>query len=297
MEYKDIIKKGSKSFSMASMFFSETEKSSSWKLYSWCRHCDDLIDEIQDESPVSERLKYLRAETADLINKRPTDFHMLGLYEVIRNYSVPLQYPMDLLRGMEMDVEGRRFQTLKELEFYCYCVAGTVGLMMCHILGVRNDEALKHAVSLGNAMQLTNICRDISEDHQKGRLYIPLNFIQEMGLNEVSLFEEKSQHSLIYIQERLLKRADELYEDGMKGLSYLSIRSAWAVLIAAMVYSEIGRVIRENPSESLKKRAVVSKGRKVWIVFKSIFKLIPFLFHHLKSEKVSPPQSVWSMNS
>lgn len=297
MEHQEIIKKGSKSFSMASLFFSEKEKIASWKLYSWCRHSDDLIDEAPDRLIMAKRLTYLREQTQSLSHRKPSDFYMNGLYEVIHSFQLPLKYPLDLLRGMEMDVAGRRYQNMRELEEYCYCVAGAVGLMMCHILGIRDEVALSHAVSMGNAMQLTNIARDIWEDHQRGRLYLPLEWLEEKGIGEEDILEERNQRFLIEFQERLLKRSDELYEEGMRGLRFLSLRSSWAVLIAAMIYSDIGRVIRTNPISSLKTRAIVSRPRKMFLVLKSFYHLVPLMMIHMKSKKVGPPQSIWSMNS
>lgn len=297
MNHKEIIFKGSRSFSLASLFFSRNEKICSWKLYSWCRYCDDLIDEVNDEFVLNQNLQNLRSETSSLIHHRPDNFFMAGMYDVVQEFSLPLKYPMDLLRGMEMDVSGQRFQTLQDLEEYCYCVAGTVGLMMCHILGIRDEVALKHAVSLGNAMQLTNISRDIVEDYRKERLYLPLSWLSEKDIEENELLSQSNQDNLLELQGRLLLRADQLYFHGLDGLRYLSLRSAWAVLIAAMVYSEIGKVIRHNPAKSLKERSVVSTKKKIAIIFKSFFLMVPLIFRQMKLKKVAPPQSIWSMNS
>lgn len=297
MEHKEVIKKGSKSFSLASLFFSQKEKEASWKLYSWCRYCDDLIDDEPNPALMKEKLTELKTKTQELLTHNSPNFYLSGMFEVIGQFKVPMNYPMDLLRGMEMDVEGRRFHSLEELEDYCYCVAGTVGLMMCHILGIREEVALKHAVSMGNAMQLTNIARDISEDRQKGRLYLPLNWLAEKNISEDELFKTENQKNLVLFQERLLKRADELYHEGLEGLKFLSLRSSWAVLIAAMIYADIGRVIRKNPELSLKERAIVSGRRKLSIVILSFVKMIPLVALDLNSKKVRSPQSIWSMSS
>lgn len=297
MEHQAVIKKGSKSFALASLFLSRKEKEASWKLYSWCRYCDDLIDEVSDQPIMRERLTHLKLETMNLSRQNSSNFYLSAMFDVLHDFKLPMKYPMDLLLGMEMDVEGRRFNTLAELEVYCYCVAGVVGLMMCHILGIRHEFALKHAVAMGKAMQLTNICRDIKEDHENGRLYLPLEWLKEKGVSEEDLFLEKNFEHLITFQKRLLLRADELYGEGLQGLKYLTLRSSWAVLIAAMIYAEIGQEIRKDHRLSLKRRSYVSGGRKIGIVIQSLKKMIPLVLSALFAPKVQSPQSVWSMDS
>ncbi|MFA5583399.1 MAG: phytoene/squalene synthase family protein [Bacteriovoracaceae bacterium] len=297
MKHREVIRNGSKSFSLASLFFSPKEKEASWKLYSWCRYCDDLIDDEEIPSQRRDNLIDLKDKTFSLIHQNSTNFYLSGMFDVIHDFKLPMNYPMDLLRGMEMDVEGKRFQTLEDLEEYCYCVAGTVGLMMCHILGIRDEVALHHAVALGKAMQLTNISRDIIEDKQRGRLYIPLMWLKETEISEEELFLQNNEEILLSYQERLLKRADELYSIGLQGLKFLSLRSSWAVLIAAIIYSDIGRVIRNNPQRSLKKRAIVSTIRKLSLLCFSLVKMIPLVLYNLRSNEVRSPQSVWSLHS
>jgi len=295
--HKETIKKGSKSFAMASFFFSDEDKEAAWKLYSWCRFCDDEIDEVPTIIEARLRLKHLVHQTQRLASCDSfEEFQMQGMSEVVKKYHIPMKYPLDLLKGMEMDVTSTRFQTLEELEEYCYCVAGTVGLMMCHVLGIRGDEALSHAVAMGKAMQLTNICRDIEEDRQRGRLYLPLSWLQEKGIFEEELFNPSHKNSLIEMQEKLLKRADELYREGYAGLKYLSLRSSWAVLIAAKIYSHIGYLIRRNPVISLQKRVHVTKFKKIMIVLSTLKSLLPrFWWSCIRSEEIKRPTKVWSI--
>lgn len=295
--HKDTIQKGSKSFALASFFFSSEEKEAAWKLYSWCRYCDDEIDEVTTLSESKRRLGNLMQQTEQLTSRESFEnFQMQGMSEIVNKYHIPMKYPLDLLRGMEMDVSSTRFQTLDELEDYCYCVAGTVGLMMCHILGIRNDVALAHAVAMGKAMQLTNICRDIEEDRLKGRLYLPLSWLQEYGIFEEKLFNPSHQDLLIKMQERLLKRADELYSEGYAGLKFLSLRSSWAVLIAAKVYSHIGYLIRRDPAMSLQKRVYVTKFKKLMIVLSTFKSFLSQLWWScIQSEKIKSPEKVWSL--
>lgn len=296
MKYKSIIKKGSKSFSMASLFFSSKQKIATWKLYSWCRYCDDEVDETADSSIAALKLKGIINETSKLLSHDPSNFYYSGLKDVVEEFQIPIKYPLDLLRGMEMDTRGGYISDFQELEEYCYCVAGTVGLMMCHIIGIRDEVALKHAVALGKAMQLTNIARDLKQDHEKKRLYIPLSWLAEKGILKEEIFLEKNRESLLLFQERLLHLADAFYKEGLEGLRYLSTRSSLAILIASKVYSEIGNIIRKDPERSLRERIFVTKGRKLQLVFKSLLSIFPLAFIHRKQKRVCIPVTIWSIN-
>jgi 15-cis-phytoene synthase len=141
---------------------------------------------------------------------------------------------------MAMDVRGTRYGTLKELVFYCYRVAGTVGLMMSHVMGLRDETALKHAADLGIAMQLTNIARDIREDAAMGRIYLPLSWLQEAGIRFEEIAAPEHREKLAMLTRRMLREADRYYRSWDLGLWYLSFRSACAVAAARHVYSEIG---------------------------------------------------------
>jgi Phytoene/squalene synthetase len=271
--HRETIGKGSKSFALASLLFSKRQKESAWKLYSWCRFCDDQVDNVPADS-AADRLRYLENATKNVMLDENSILPFRGLKDVIEHHQLPQRHPLELLRGMRMDVEGRRYQTLAELEEYCYCVAGVVGLMMCSVMGVKSEQAYPHAVAMGNAMQLTNICRDIREDYQRGRIYLPLEWLNEKSLNAENLLNPENEMAVVELQERLLQRADELYRQGYAGLKYLSFRSAWAVLVAAKVYSHIGVLIRKSPSRSLRERTIVSLSKKIFLVLGAVPRMI-----------------------
>lgn len=295
-QQKNDIIKGSKSFSAASFFFSKKQKEAAWKLYSWCRYCDDQIDD--HPLPVAKKnLETLRSYLQGLGSPTPTlapIYQLQGLKEVVQEFQIPVIYLHQLLDGMEMDVQGRRYKSVKELEEYCYGVAGVVGLMMCHIMGIKSEEALKHAVALGNAMQLTNISRDIQDDYKKGRIYLPEDLLENYGIPRDDLMNPRYRDDLIKAQESILKRADELYQSGYAGLSYLSPRCAWAVLIAGKIYSEIGHLIRQKPSQSLERRVFVSKPRKVALAFSATMKLsLYFVRSAFLENRTYTPIQIW----
>lgn len=245
---------GSKSFSFASFFFSKKERQAAWLLYSWCRYCDDQIDQAADPTVALRALNNLELKTRQAFDSSVElpEPVFEGLRWIATEFSIPPKYPLDLLRGMRMDVEGRSYQNLAELEDYCYCVAGVVGLMMCHIMGLSRSEALNNAVSMGSAMQLTNICRDFDKDLKIQRIYVPREWLWEAGFEERTLFTDfgspEGRKKWPALAARLLAVADERYQHGVLGLPSLSFRAALAVAIAGKVYREIGiKVLARGP--------------------------------------------------
>src|ERR1051325_6811727 len=182
-ECRGIITKGSKSFSLAARLFDPATRDAAFFLYGWCRYCDDQVDTAATcETPdvVLDRVTSLKQRTAAASGFMPqTDPVFIALQYIARRYAIPAHYALELIEGMAMDARGTRYTTLKELLLYCYRVAGTVGLMMTHVMGVRDQRALRNATDLGIAMQLTNIARDIIEDAAIGRIYLPLAWLRE----------------------------------------------------------------------------------------------------------------------
>lgn len=256
------ITNGSKSFRFASRILAPEKRAAAYFLYSWCRYCDDKIDDALSSTEAMENLKVLRQQTLDCLNHTQTNIWVFdALSSVATDYKIPNRYFFELLDGMEMDVQGRKYTSTAELLQYCYCVAGTVGLMMSHILGVKSPKAFDHACKLGIAMQLTNIARDVTEDAKRGRCYIPT----ELQTSTSSITFESV--------ENVLRLAESYYKEGNYGLRYLDIRSAFAIATASSVYREIGFVVKRLRNVSFKIRAVVSLSRKCFCVVKALFKV------------------------
>ena len=272
---KNDIKKGSKSFALASFFFSRTQKEAAWKLYAWCRFCDDVIDHAAHLTEAQARVQELIEKTkACYAGHPPSEHPWLGFAQVVREHHIPEKYPLDLLRGFQIDAAGLGISNREELIDYCYCVAGTVGLMMCHVMGISDTKALRNAVDLGCAMQMTNIARDIREDFKIGRVYLPDTWLAEQGLTRADFFEPMFRQDLRPVVQRLMWEADSLYASGRSGLHFLSLRSAWAVCIALNVYREIGRkVIRQNEN-LFEQRLVISPKRKFFLFIKASFDIL-----------------------
>lgn len=299
LESKKSIFKGSKSFSLASLFLPAQKRYGAWILYRFCRWADDLIDRAENPREALEALSYIREQVTVAFQDRDTPVcdEALGLRFLAKEFQIPEKYPFDLLRGLEMDVVGVDFETIEELEDYCYCVASTVGLMMSHILGVSSQEALAHAVSLGKAMQLTNICRDISEDYVLGRIYFPNAWLQEVSLTREQFGKPVAKEKWVQLASKALDLADAHYRHGRQGFRYLPYWGILAVDIAAEVYRRIGIKVRARGVEAWTNRCYVSLLEKSLVVIKKISFSTVYLFRRIRQPwHAEPIQTVWSSN-
>lgn len=268
----EVLRKHGKSFFLAHALLPPGARDAARVIYAWCRRADDLVDErpIQQAGPALVGLVH---ELDQIYAGVPQADPLLSAFQqVVISHGIPKQYPSDLLSGFRMDVEGTVYGTLLDLYQYCYRVAGTVGLMMCHVMGVRHPDALRHAAHLGIAMQLTNICRDVAEDWQRGRLYVPLTLLegQPRARGIQGDFPDELRGPMAQAVQRLLATADHFYASADRGLRYLSPRAMWAILVARLVYSSIGTVLRQRGCDVTRGRAYVSFPVKLWLVVRAL---------------------------
>ena len=282
---KASIFKGSKSFSLASLLFDPGTKTAAWNLYSWCRYVDDQIDQgdPQEAEKKCLRLAQNTAQCFEQVEKRQSNKLLshpwIELDQVLRTHPIPQKYFEDLLRGMRWDATQKNFMAADEAQLldYCYCVAGTVGLMMASIMGVKQAAVLEKAKSLGIAMQLTNISRDIKEDFLNGRVYIPKNWLENLTITQDTFVKPQEQAKLIQQRQRLLEMADQYYEKGFQGIAALPFRAALAVAAAAYIYQAIGVQIQKAPLKTLNERSRVSFLKKLFLIGKAFFKVLKTL--------------------
>jgi phytoene synthase len=270
----EIIRRHSKSFSFAARLLPPEAEQHAVATYAWCRRADDAID-LAEPGAQAAALATLEAELDQVYAHEPMDDPVLAVFQrAVEERGIPKAYALDLLKGMEMDVRGRRYDTMDDLLDYCYHVAGCVGLMMCHVMGVRRDEALKNAAHLGIAMQLTNICRDVSEDWGLDRLYLPDELLARHSAGALaerrgSPFPEDARGPVAAAIEELLDEAERYYRSGDEGLADLDWRSALAIRTARSVYSSIGSRIRAQRCDPLAGRAYTTTAHKLRLAFKA----------------------------
>jgi 15-cis-phytoene synthase len=263
------IERHSKSFALASRLLPPRVATNAAIVYAWCRRADDAID-LAGAEPAEHALARLRRELGELYDGPPPMDPVLASFRgVVRETNIPWSYPADLLAGMEMDVAGQHYERFEDLLVYCYRVASTVGLMMCHVMGVSDAAALRPAAHLGLGMQLTNICRDVQEDWQLGRLYLPDDLLARHGVGGLAaqlgrpLSAEAAAGCRGAVRD-LLAVAERYYASSDTGLGYLSWRCALGVNAARRIYSAIGSELARQNWDVRAPRAVVPGINKLW---------------------------------
>ena len=237
-----------RSFRWASAFLSATQRRRVADLYAFCRAVDDLAD-AQGVTPEAqqdlERLQKALASEPDGRSLWPGEY--LWFRELCLDCNIEFKAVQELIDGMISDLGVVRIASDAELIRYCYQAAGTVGLMMCSILGVRDPRALGHAVDLGIAMQLTNISRDVLEDAQSSRVYLPADRLRAVGVEPEQLIEGSANpRGVSLVVDDLLTLAEVYYRSADEGMGFLPARARWAVLVASRLYRGIGRRLRRK---------------------------------------------------
>ncbi len=264
----------SKSFALAGRLLPGQARRDAAVLYTYCRLADDAIDLVGSAAQPGA-LQSLRRDLDSVYRgEAQEDIRLRAFQELALRRRLPREYPEQLLAGFQMDSEGAKYETLADLLLYCHRVAGVVGLMMCHVLGVSDARALKKAAHLGIAMQLTNICRDVAEDWQLGRLYLPLDMLRACGpgsLNGLRFgpLPESARPSIAAVTQQLLAEADRFYRSGDAGVIALPWRAAFSVRAARLIYSAIGGRIRRRHYDAIGARAVVPTSHKLLLVLKA----------------------------
>ncbi len=256
----EILKRNGKSFYFASLVLDSETAERCARLYAFCRYVDDLADESDDpEASRSELMAVIDAlQTGTASEPIIADFISLS-----EQMQIPAAPAIDLVQGVLQDLDEVRIEDVGELHNYCYRVAGTVGLLMCGVLGVRDTRAYPFAIDLGIGMQLTNIARDVLEDAEAGRRYIPASIIGDVTPAELVEPVEDMQSRIADAVCWLLGEADRFYRSGEAGLIFLPSRARLAIRIAAHVYHRIGVRLRKRGFAVWNGRAVVPLPEKV----------------------------------
>ncbi|OYQ34254.1 phytoene synthase [Niveispirillum lacus] len=259
------IRRGSKSFHLASLLLPRATRQAAHALYAFCRHSDDLID---DQGRRPDALYRLRQRLDRIYNGVPCDHACDRAFgRIIRDHAIPKHIPLALLDGFAMDMVDRRYRTIAEVKQYAARVASTVGLMMSLVMRSGDAWTLARAADLGLAMQLTNIARDVGEDARNGRLYLPLDWLREAGVDaQAFLARPIFTPALGQVVERLLAEADRHYMLGHAGIARLPAGCRHAIRTAALTYQDIGRSIARNGFDSITQRARTTLPRKLALV-------------------------------
>ena len=265
----------SKSFFLSSAMLPKEKRWDTYALYSFCRFADNIVDNPRNRSveELVDEVDYM-AKEIQIAHKHGESEHPIikPLIMVIKKHNMPLEYPLELLEGVKMDLERDRYNSYSELYTFAYRVAGVVGLMMTYVLGFTDKIALEYAEKLGVAMQLTNILRDIKEDKNMGRIYMPLDEIKQFGLTEDDFFNENMNDAMYKFIHFQVKRANDYYHQAHDGIKMLERDSQFAIYAASKIYQSILIKIEARHFNPFLGRVFVNQGKKFLILLNEIIK-------------------------
>ena len=259
----------SKSFYLATCLLPRYKRWATFALYGFCRHIDNLTDNPRErtEQEIRHELSYLEAELKTAFRTGESEHPIVGPFiSVAKEYGISLEYPLHLIKGVQMDTSINRYETFDDLYLFAYRVAGVVGLMMTPLLGHNNADAMKYAEKLGIAMQITNILRDIKEDKDMNRIYLPLEEIRMFGLEEKDFFEEKISANFKNLMKYQVDRAHQYYDEADKGIKMLDRDAQFAIYSASKIYRGILKKIELRNYNPFEGRVFVPQPKKLQIL-------------------------------
>lgn len=285
-----LLREGSKSFFAASLLLPKRVRQPTVPVYAFCRVADDVVDQSNDPNAVQSLRDRLNASYSGKPHDSPVD---RAFTDVARSHGLPQAVLEALIEGFSWDAAGKRYATIGELHGYCARVASTVGVIMSMLMGTRDPVALARACDLGVAMQLTNIARDVGEDARNGRVYLPLEWLDEAKIDpDRFLVRPVFSEPLGQVVERVLRDADALYLRSHAGIPMLPGDCRAAIHAASLIYSEIGRVVEKNHYDSVATRAYVPLGRKLRLLMRALWSPTPKVLPSREIAQAEPLEAV-----
>ena len=260
-------RQSSSSFYYSFLFLTPQQRQAMTALYAFCREVDDVVDECSDPQVAASKLNWWRQEINELFNGQPNHPVARALQISINHYPLQQGYFQELITGMEMDLHTSQYPDFNALSLYCYRVAGVVGLLTIAILGYQNKQTIAYAKKLGTALQLINILRDVKEDAQRGRFYIPQDELTHFKLANNDLAAGKSSSRAIELFKFQARRAEQFYQDAFRILPPEDRYAQRTGIIMAEIYYALLKKIQRKNYPVLEQRVKVAKLKKLWIAW------------------------------
>jgi phytoene synthase len=261
------------SFYYSFLFLPKPKRQAITALYAFCREVDDVADECTDINIARTKLAWWRTEIGNLYAGNPQHPVTQALEEAVHTYNLDEEHFLEIIDGMEMDLDQNRYHDFKELQLYCYRVASVVGLLSASIFGYSDRHTLKYAHDLGLAFQLTNIIRDVGEDARRGRIYLPMDELAQHGVSEHDILHGRETDSVRRLLEFQIDRAQDYYRRAFEALPEADRRDQRTGLIMAAIYRSLLDEIRHGGCEKvLNQRISLTPLRKLWLAWKTWLK-------------------------
>lgn len=259
------------SFYYSFMFLPPERRQAITALYAFCREVDDVVDECHDMQIAQTKLDWWRNEVRQIHDGAPSHPVGLALKDVSTRFNLPREQLLEIIDGMQMDLQQTRYLDWKALHLYCYRVASVVGLLSAEIFGYTNRQTLKYAHDLGLAFQLTNIIRDVGEDARRGRIYLPIDELQKFNVPARQILDGKHDDNFRQLMAFQASRARQMYEQAFAQLPAEDRKAQRPGLIMAAIYRTLLDEIEADGFQVLDRRTSLTPLRKIWIAGRTWF--------------------------
>jgi phytoene synthase len=257
------------SFYYSFLFLAPERRRAITALYAFCREVDDTVDEATDASLARIKLAWWRTEVSAMYKGTPTHPVTQALKPHTTVYGLEEQHLQAIIDGMEMDLDQSRYLDYPGLRKYCWHVAGVVGILSASIFGYSNPQTLAYAEKLGLAFQLTNIIRDVGEDARKGRIYLPVNELQQFGVTAADLLNARHSEKFEALMRYQSERAQKMYDEALALLPKEDRHAQRPGLMMAAIYRTLLDEIERDNFHVLTQRISLTPLRKLWLAWKT----------------------------
>ncbi|WP_313175229.1 presqualene diphosphate synthase HpnD [Massilia sp.] len=257
------------SFYYSFLFLEPARRRAITALYAFCREVDDTVDDATDGSVARIKLAWWRTEVSNMYKGTPTHPVTQALQPHLSAYNLQEQHLQAIVDGMEMDLDQSRYLDYAGLKKYCWHVAGVVGILSASIFGYKNPQTLEYAEKLGLAFQLTNIIRDVGEDARKGRIYLPVNELQQFGVTAADLLNARHSDKFEALMAFQTERAQKMYDEALAALPKEDRRAQRPGLMMSAIYRTLLEEIARDKYHVLTQRISLTPLRKLWLAWKT----------------------------
>ena len=257
------------SFYYSFVFLEPVRRQAITALYAFCREVDDIVDECPDPHLARTKLTWWRTEIAHLYAGNPSHPVTQALATTLTRFSLPQEQLLEIIDGMEMDIDAARYPDFRALHLYCYRVASIVGLLAAEIFGYTDRRTLKYAHDLGLAFQLTNIIRDVGEDAQRGRIYLPQEDLARFDVTETEILQARYTPNFQHLMAFQINRAQATYDQALAQLPTADRKAQRAGLVMAAIYRTLLTEIEHDGCQVLHQRISLTPLRKLWLAGKT----------------------------
>ena len=263
------------SFYYSFVFLPRPQRSAITALYAFCREVDDVVDESTDTGLARTRLAWWRQELERLYAGAPQHPVTRALQPHLQRYAIDRSRLEEIVDGMEMDLEQDRYLDFEGLRLYCHRVAGVVGTLSAGIFADGDQGCRDYAESLGLALQLTNIIRDVGDDARRGRIYLPIDDLRRFGVGAHEILAARSSEAFVELMRFQAQRARSHYRAAFDALPRAAVRAQRPGLIMAAVYATLLDEIEDDGFQVLRHRVALPPARKLWIAWRTWLRRSP----------------------